>query len=89
MLIKVPPPPGTVPVVAPCPPGPAPGSQRMLLKPVQMVSGVQFYRRPDGKLVKLVPVSQLRAVMPTSPAQPGESADLGDGRGVSEVKLKS
>lgn len=73
VLIKVPPPPGTVPVVAPRPPGPAPGSQRMLLKPVQMASGIQFYRRPDGKLVKLVPVSQLRAVTPTSPAQTGPS----------------
>lgn len=61
----------------------------MLLKPVQMASGIQFYRRPDGKLVKLVPVSQLRAVTPTSPAQTGESADLGDGWGISEIKLKS
>ncbi|KAM6968584.1 MAX dimerization protein MGA a [Tautogolabrus adspersus] len=44
--------------------GPSPTStgQRMILKPVQTTSGLQFYRRPDGKLVQLVPLSQLRPV---------------------------
>ncbi|XP_030574303.1 MAX dimerization protein MGA a isoform X1 [Archocentrus centrarchus] len=64
VLIQVPPPPGTVPVVAP-----VSSPQKMLLKPVQTASGVQFYRRPDGKLVQLVPLSQLRPVTPTLPVQ--------------------
>lgn len=70
VLIQVPPPPVMVPAV-----GPAPSPQKMLLKPVQTASGIQFYRRPDGKLVQLVPLSQLRPVNPTLPVQKGESAD--------------
>lgn len=69
VLIQVPPPPGTVPVVAP-----VSSPQRMLLKPVQTASGVQFYRRPDGKLVQLVPLSQLRQVTPTLPVQKAASS---------------
>ncbi|KAM9355023.1 MAX dimerization protein MGA a [Pholidichthys leucotaenia] len=50
-------------LVTPQPPTPlTPTSQKMVLQSVQTVSGVQLYRRPDGKLVQLVPISQLRAV---------------------------
>lgn len=49
-------------------------SQRIVLQPVHTMSGVQYYRRPDGKLVRLVPVSQLRSGDPNLPLQKGESA---------------
>ncbi|KAL7380110.1 hypothetical protein ABVT39_011908 [Epinephelus coioides] len=71
-MVQVPPPPapGKLPVPAQ-PPGPPPPSsssiayssgQRIVLQPVQMASGLQYYRKPDGKLVRLVPLSQLRSV---------------------------
>ncbi|XP_034722400.1 mucin-7-like, partial [Etheostoma cragini] len=34
----------------------------MVLQPVQTASGAQFYRKPDGKLVQLIPINQLRPV---------------------------
>ncbi|KAI4792109.1 hypothetical protein KUCAC02_033606, partial [Chaenocephalus aceratus] len=58
------------PSPAPCPPPLSPSSsssstpsstQRLVLQSVKMASGRQFFRKPDGKLVQLVPLSQLRA----------------------------
>ncbi|XP_033935114.1 MAX gene-associated protein isoform X2 [Pseudochaenichthys georgianus] len=58
------------PSPAPCPPPLSPSSsssstpsstQRLVLQSVKMASGQQFFRKPDGKLVQLVPLSQLRA----------------------------
>lgn len=63
--------PGKVLVSSPNTP---PTSQRMALKPVLTASGVRFYRKPDGKLVQLVPVSQLRSAIPNPLLQKGESA---------------
>ncbi|XP_040916048.1 MAX dimerization protein MGA a isoform X3 [Toxotes jaculatrix] len=48
-------------------PPPRSNSQGMVLQPVRTASGVQYYRRPDGKLVQLVPISQLRPVKPNLP----------------------
>lgn len=65
--------PGKVPVLRP-----APGStgQRMVLQPVRTVSGVQYYRRPDGQLFQLVPISQLRPVNLNQSVHSGESIIL-------------
>lgn len=62
--------PGKAPVLRP-----APGStgQRMVLQPVRTASGVQYYRRPDGQLFQLVPISQLRPVNLNQSIQSGES----------------
>ncbi|KAM9341612.1 MAX dimerization protein MGA a [Symphorus nematophorus] len=46
-------------VVAPPPSSPG---QRVLLQPVQTASGLQYFRKPDGKLVQLVPISQLKSL---------------------------
>ncbi|XP_061698874.1 MAX dimerization protein MGA a isoform X3 [Syngnathoides biaculeatus] len=73
--IFVPPPttgPSTVPrprprITTPGPPRPqVPSSSaiRMILRQVQSTAGVRYYRRPDGKLVQLIPVNQLRASTP-------------------------
>ncbi|CAJ1074947.1 MAX gene-associated protein-like isoform X4 [Xyrichtys novacula] len=43
-------------------PSPLPVGGRMVLKSVQTTSGAQFYRTPDGKLIQLVPINQLRPV---------------------------
>ncbi|XP_059209138.1 MAX dimerization protein MGA a isoform X4 [Centropristis striata] len=67
LVLQVPPPPRKLSVP---PPRPATG-QKMVLQPVQTASPVQFYRRPDGKLVQLVPISQLRPVNPNQPVQRG------------------
>lgn len=50
-------------------------SQRIVLQPVQTASGVKYYRRPDGKLVRLVPVSQLMSGNPSLPLERGESGE--------------
>ncbi|XP_054470209.1 MAX gene-associated protein-like, partial [Anoplopoma fimbria] len=57
-----PPPKGSQLLMLQAPPPSSSTGQRMVLQPVQSKSGVQYYRRPDGKLVQLVPISQLRAV---------------------------
>ncbi|XP_064192894.1 MAX dimerization protein MGA a isoform X2 [Anguilla rostrata] len=57
--------------------GPAPGirlaapsfpplnpGQRMVLQPVRSASGTTLYRHPNGHLIQLVPLSQLRAAQP-------------------------
>ncbi|XP_028251885.1 MAX gene-associated protein-like isoform X3 [Parambassis ranga] len=49
-------------------------SSPMVLQPVQMATGVQYYRRSDGKLVQLIPISQLRSVNPHPPAGRGPSS---------------
>ncbi|XP_018619669.2 MAX dimerization protein MGA a isoform X3 [Scleropages formosus] len=38
--------------------------QRMVLQPVRSTSGATLYRHPNGQLVQLVPLSQLRAAQP-------------------------
>ncbi|XP_068456296.1 MAX dimerization protein MGA a [Clinocottus analis] len=59
-----------LPVRFSCPPPPiASTGHSMVLQPVQSKSGVQYYRRPDGKLVQLVPISQLRSVNQNLPVQ--------------------
>lgn len=57
------------------PPAPPTISQRIVLQPVQTASGLKYYRRPDGKLVRLVPVSQLMSGNPSLPLQRGESRE--------------
>ncbi|XP_061762000.1 MAX dimerization protein MGA a isoform X2 [Nerophis ophidion] len=52
-------PPFTLPVLPPPKNLPSP-SVRVVLRPVQSTTGEQYYRRADGKLVQLIPVSQLR-----------------------------
>ncbi|TMS21242.1 hypothetical protein E3U43_015215 [Larimichthys crocea] len=59
------------PAVTPTTPG-----QRMVLQPVQAVPGVQYYRRPDGKLVQLVPISQLKPFNPNQLAPRGPSPSV-------------
>uniref|UniRef100_A0A3Q1JX18 T-box domain-containing protein n=1 Tax=Anabas testudineus TaxID=64144 RepID=A0A3Q1JX18_ANATE len=54
------------------PPAPTTISQKIVLQPVQTALGVQYYRRPNGKLVRLVPVSQLRSGNPSLPLQRGD-----------------
>ncbi|XP_075941314.1 MAX dimerization protein MGA a isoform X2 [Anarhichas minor] len=66
LMLQVPAPPGKLPLP---PPPTSSTSQTMVLQPVQSKSGVQYYRRPDGKLVQLVPISQLRSVNPNLSAQ--------------------
>ncbi|XP_047201133.1 MAX dimerization protein MGA a isoform X4 [Girardinichthys multiradiatus] len=44
--------------------------QRMVLKPVQSSSsGIQYYLKPDGSLVQLIPTFQMRPVNPSSTFQ--------------------
>lgn len=60
------------------PPAPPTPSQRIVLQPVQTapsVPSVKCYRRPDGKLVRLVPVPQLMSANPRLPLQRGESGE--------------
>ncbi|KAJ8353574.1 hypothetical protein SKAU_G00211410 [Synaphobranchus kaupii] len=47
------------PSFAPLTPG-----QRMVLQPVRSSSGTTLYRHPNGHLIQLVPLSQLRAAQP-------------------------
>lgn len=69
LMVQVPGLQGQVPAPAVMPTAPR---QRMVLQPVQAAPGVQYYRRPDGKLVQLVPISQLRPFNPNQPAPRGE-----------------
>ncbi|XP_051942045.1 MAX dimerization protein MGA a isoform X2 [Hippocampus zosterae] len=68
-----PPPPG--PRVTPPRPShsavPTPSTVKMILRQVQSPTGVRYYRRPDGKLVQLIPISQLRAAAPNKTGSPG------------------
>ncbi|KAK5607674.1 hypothetical protein CRENBAI_024035 [Crenichthys baileyi] len=43
--------------------------QRMVLKPVRSSSGIQYYLKPDGSLVQLIPTYQMRPVNPSSTIQ--------------------
>ncbi|XP_045918360.1 MAX dimerization protein MGA a isoform X2 [Micropterus dolomieu] len=87
LMVQVPGPHGKLPVPGPVPGPPLPPStgQRMVLQPVQAASGLQYYRRPDGKLVQLVPISQLRtrgapspSVLPAAPREPAVAAVVGN-----------
>ncbi|XP_014908013.1 MAX dimerization protein MGA a isoform X3 [Poecilia latipinna] len=48
-------------------------AQRMVLKPVRSSAGVQYYRKPDGTLVQLIPTSQLRPGNPSATIHGGNS----------------
>ncbi|XP_037342588.2 MAX dimerization protein MGA a isoform X2 [Pungitius pungitius] len=51
------------PVRASCAPPPPPSTgQMMFLRPVLSKTGVQYYRRADGRLIQLVPISKLNPV---------------------------
>lgn len=52
--------------------------QRIILHQIQAAAGTQYYRRPDGKLVQLIPIRQVKPVATTTPTQTGEGARLGD-----------
>lgn len=59
---------------------PASSSQKMVLYPVKSTSGVQYYRRADGQLYRLLPMSQLRPFARNQPGQTGECACGGQQR---------
>ncbi|MBN3298723.1 MGAP protein, partial [Amia calva] len=64
LLIPVQP---SAPAVRPVTPSvgpPLPPGQRMVLQPVRSSSGATLFRHPNGQLIQLVPLSQLRAVQP-------------------------
>uniref|UniRef100_A0A3B3U4K6 T-box domain-containing protein n=1 Tax=Poecilia latipinna TaxID=48699 RepID=A0A3B3U4K6_9TELE len=50
-------------------------AQRMVLKPVRSSAGVQYYRKPDGTLVQLIPTSQLRPGNPSATIHGGSEQD--------------
>lgn len=52
---------------------PAPTTHKMVLYPVKSTSGVQYYRRADGQLYRLLPMSQLKSFRQNQAAQTGES----------------
>lgn len=54
-------------------PLPASGSQKVVLYPVKSTLGVQYYRRADGQLYRLLPMSQLKAFRQSQQPQTGES----------------
>ncbi|KAM4541186.1 MAX dimerization protein MGA a isoform 2-T2 [Fundulus diaphanus] len=67
LLIRVPSPQNVVRVVPPRilnTQGP-----RMVLKPIRSSSGFQYYQKPDGSLVELIPFNQLRPVNPLATVQ--------------------
>ncbi|XP_076605255.1 MAX dimerization protein MGA a isoform X2 [Chaetodon auriga] len=70
LIVQVPGLHGKVPVPGPVLP-PSSTGQRMVLQPVRASSGIQYYRKPDGNLVQLVPLSKLRPVNPNQPVQSG------------------
>uniref|UniRef100_A0A3Q2NZJ3 Uncharacterized LOC105918904 n=1 Tax=Fundulus heteroclitus TaxID=8078 RepID=A0A3Q2NZJ3_FUNHE len=43
--------------------------QRMVLKPIRSSSGHQYYQKPDGSLIQLIPFNQLRPVNPSTAVQ--------------------
>lgn len=54
-------------------PLPASASQKMVLYPVKSTLGVQYYRRADGQLYRLLPLSQLKPFRQNQPGQKGKS----------------
>lgn len=52
--------------------------QRIILHPIQPTPGAQVYRRPDGKLVQLIPIRHLKPVPAKAPIQTGEGSCLRD-----------
>lgn len=73
VLVHVPSPRKTTPLpfVTPRLPNPPSTRQRMILQPIQSTSGAQYYLKPDGKVVQLIPISQLRPINPDPPVQKG------------------
>ncbi|XP_054651631.1 MAX dimerization protein MGA a isoform X2 [Dunckerocampus dactyliophorus] len=73
--LMVPPPrtPIRLPVL-PCPQPPLSSSVRMVLRQVHTPTGIRYYRKPDGKLVQLIPVSQLRA--PSTAVKTGSATSV-------------
>nr|XP_057947475.1 uncharacterized protein LOC131140773 isoform X1 [Doryrhamphus excisus] len=61
VLLTLPPPraPIRLPVLS-CPQPPPSSSVRMVLRQVHNPTGLRYYRKPDGNLVQLIPVTQLR-----------------------------
>lgn len=53
-------------------PNPTSTSQKIVLYPVKSTTGVQYYRRPDGQLYRLLPMSQLRQFKLKQAGQTGE-----------------
>ncbi|XP_048830323.1 MAX dimerization protein MGA a isoform X2 [Brienomyrus brachyistius] len=53
-----------VPAVRPATASPITPGQKMILQPVRGTTGTNLYRHPNGQLVQLVPLSQLRAIQP-------------------------
>ncbi|XP_050923742.1 LOW QUALITY PROTEIN: MAX dimerization protein MGA a [Lates calcarifer] len=73
VLVQVPGPCVEVPLWNLTPPSST--GQRMVLKPVlRPAPGVQYYRVPDGKLVQLVPLSQVTPVRPNLRVHKGPSS---------------
>ncbi|XP_072555422.1 MAX dimerization protein MGA a isoform X2 [Paramormyrops kingsleyae] len=53
-----------VPTVRPATTAAITPGQKMILQPVRGTTGTNLYRHPNGQLVQLVPLSQLRAIQP-------------------------
>ncbi|XP_039529671.1 MAX dimerization protein MGA a isoform X5 [Pimephales promelas] len=57
--------PPQAPVTQTCPPqAPQPPGQKMLLQVVKTADGNTLYRNPNGQLMQLVPLSQIKAIKP-------------------------
>ncbi|XP_056867467.1 MAX dimerization protein MGA a isoform X5 [Takifugu flavidus] len=52
-------------------PTPTSTSQKIVLYPVKSTTGVQYFRRPDGQLYRLLPMSQLRQLKLKQAGQTG------------------
>lgn len=52
---------------------PTSNSKKIVLYPVKSTTGVQYYRRPDGQLYRLLPMSQLRQLKLKHAGQTGET----------------
>ncbi|KAM4542589.1 MAX dimerization protein MGA a isoform 3-T3 [Odontesthes bonariensis] len=73
LLFQVPGPHKTDPL-SPNPPqilAPPSTRQKMVLQLVRTATGMQYYRKPNGKLVQLIPITQLRPVNSKPPIQRG------------------
>lgn len=54
-------------------PTPTSTNQKIVLYPVKSTTGVQYYRRPDGQLYRLLPMSQLKQLKLKQAGQTGET----------------
>ncbi|XP_039596887.1 MAX dimerization protein MGA a isoform X1 [Polypterus senegalus] len=48
--------------------GPPPG-QKLILQPIRSATGTNLYRHPNGQIIQLVPLNQLRAGVSSNPQQ--------------------